>query len=80
MSKYEFVRKNLELSADFNSYLLANPSIISDIPGNACIVFGTKEDKNFSKRNIDIARKTKKKCFIATKDKGKWNISAFSNL
>ena len=79
MTKYEFVRKNLKLSADFNSYILENPGILYNIPESSCIVFNVKDDKEFSDKNIKIARKTKKKCLVATKEGNKWKVENFSS-
>lgn len=74
MSKYEFIRKNLSLSADFNAYLLSNPDFLSELPNNARIVFEIKSDKIFSDRNLGIARKAHEKYLIASKIGNKWEI------
>jgi len=64
----------LALSADFSKYLLDNPGLIQKIPDRAFVVFQLSDNRSFSERNLTIARKTKKRYVIATKEGGRWVV------
>lgn len=72
MTEYEFVRKNLSLSADFNAYLVSHPDFLLELPEKVHIIFEVKGNKNFSNKNLEIARKTHEKYLIASKVGSKW--------
>lgn len=77
MKKDKIITKNLKLSADFNAYVASNPDIIADLPDKVCIVFEIKSDKNFSAKNLENAKKAKRKgakCYVATKEKKHWGL------
>lgn len=78
MSNYEFIRKNLTLSAEFNAYLLTHPELLAELPDNSCVVFEAKNDRLFSERNLKIARETHRKCYIATKEGKLWDLRKFT--
>ena len=72
MTEYEFVRKNLSLSADFNAYLASHPDFLLELPEKVHIVFEIKNNKHFSGRNLEIARKTHERYLIASKVGNRW--------
>ena len=76
MSEYEFVRKNLTLSADFNSYLLSNPDFLSELPKDVHIVFEIKSNRSFSDKNLEVVKKSHEKYLIATKSGSKWHVKS----
>ena len=68
MSKSELkqIEKNLKHAADFQEYVLQNPSVIDHLPAGAQIVF-----------DMDSLTHTKhKKQFRALKKGKKWNVQA----
>ena len=76
MTEYEFVTKNLALSADFNSYLLGHPDMLNDLPDDLCIVFQLKGNKYFSERNAELAENSKSPCFYAFRSGRSWEIAS----
>lgn len=78
MSKNKLVRKNLELSADFSSYLIEHPNTAKNMPSGTCVIFEVPSDKLFSRENLKLAeemRQKGKKCYIATKERGNgWSL------
>lgn len=72
------IQKNFELSAQFNSDAVKNPEMLKGIPASACIVMGSQEHSEFTRKNKKLAKKImkeeRKKCYQASRVNGKWTI------
>ena len=74
MSNYEFIRKNLSLSAEFNAYLLSHPDFLLNLPHKANVVFEVKDDHYFLNKNLEIARKAHQKYVIVSRNDDSWEL------
>lgn len=64
MTDQEFFEKSLEVSTEFDRFILAHPEIAEKIPRGpngeeALIVFELEDDPEFSRKSIEIARETR---------------------
>lgn len=76
----KFIKKNLELSLEFDRQVVRNPDIMAKVPSGACIIITTKGDKNFNRESRYLAEKAAKsgeKCFEAQKAGNHWAIKQF---
>ncbi len=55
MTSEELLRKNQQLSTEFELYLLEHPEIEEKIPHNAMIVLLPAYDKELSQKNMELA-------------------------
>jgi hypothetical protein len=79
MSK-EFIKKNIKLSLEFDTYLSKHPDAFIKIPSKACIIITVKGDKEFNRNSIAIAGKVKndkQKCVEARKEGANWVLQPF---
>lgn len=78
MTQKSFIQKNLELSADFNAYVIKHPDFLIKLPKKgACVVFEIKSNESFTKKNLELARKAEKmgeKCFKVRKTGNQWQL------
>lgn len=58
MSKKE-IKKNFEMGAQFNQFLISHPELLEDIPENAQVVLVSNKEKILSQKNIELAREIK---------------------
>lgn len=56
MTDQEFFERSLELSTEFDRYVLAHPEVAERIPPDALIVFQLADDPAFSQRSLELAR------------------------
>jgi len=59
MTTREMFEKNQRLSTEFDLYLLDHPEITDQIPNGALLVFVPAFDKELSRRNRSLARKSR---------------------
>ena len=71
MSK-KFVKKNIELSLEFDRYLVKHPDELAKIPQGACVFITQKGDQVFSQESKSLAAKIKQKCIEARKERSQW--------
>lgn len=57
MTENEFFERSLEISTEFDRYVLAHPEVAEKIPDDALLIFLLEDDAEFSKRSLEIARK-----------------------
>ena len=75
-----FIKKNIKLSLEFDTYLSKNPNEFKKIPDKACIIITVKGDKEFNRNSISIAQKVKnvkQKCIEARKEGVRWVLQPF---
>lgn len=76
MSK-QFIKKNIKLSLEFDSYLSRNPSLFRRIPNKGILVFIVKGDRYFNKSSRSLAESAgtnKSKVVEVQKQGRKWEI------
>lgn len=56
MTEREFFERSLELSTEFDRYILAHPEVAERIPPDALIVFTLQDDPEFSRQSVALAR------------------------
>lgn len=59
MSK-NFIKKNIKLSLELNSYISRHPSAYKKIPRGAWVIITVKGDKDFNRHSMALAEKIKK--------------------
>ena len=59
MTTHEMFERNLQLSTEFDLYLLDRPEVADQIPDGALVVFVPAFDKELSRRNRALARKSR---------------------
>jgi len=57
MTNKEFFERTLELSTEFDRYVLSHPETAEKIPQDALIVFLLENDSAFNKKSLEIAHK-----------------------
>jgi hypothetical protein len=57
MTDKEFFDRVVEISSEFDKYILSHPEIAEKIPDGALIVFLLKNDTEFNKKSLEIAHK-----------------------
>lgn len=60
MTREELFKKNQQLSTEFELYLLDHPEIEEKIPDNAMVVLVPEYDKELSRKNMKLARASRK--------------------
>lgn len=55
MADKEFFEKSLEVSTEFDRFVLTHEEIASKIPNNALIIFVIEDDPEFSAKSKEIA-------------------------
>lgn len=56
MTDQGFFERSLELSTEFDRYILSHPELAERIPHDALIVFQLDEDPAFSQQSLQLAR------------------------
>lgn len=77
----KFIKKNLELSLEFDRRVVRNPDIMAKVPSGACIIITTKGDERFNRESRSLAEKVARggeKCFEAKKDGSRWTVKQFA--
>jgi hypothetical protein len=70
-----FIKKNVDLSLEFDNYLVKHPDAYAKIPNRAFVVITVKGDSKFSKESVSmVAKSNKRKVVEAEKSGSKWNI------
>lgn len=70
-----FIKKNVKLSLEFDSYLAKHPKLFDDIPNGAYVVITIKGDDKFNKDSLSTIRdKRRKKIVEAHKSASNWSI------
>lgn len=57
MTDKDFFNLALELSTEFDKYILSHPEIAEKIPQDALIVFLLEDDPEFNKKSIEVSNK-----------------------
>ena len=77
----KYIKKNLELSLEFDRRVVRDPEIMAKIPSGACIIITTKGDENFNRESRSLAKEATKsggKCFEAKKEGNRWTVKQFA--
>ncbi|MEW6103305.1 MAG: DUF5647 family protein [bacterium] len=61
MNKQELFEKNLELTTEFNRYVLEHPELEKRIPKDAIVVILPEYDRELAEENLKIAKARKEK-------------------
>ncbi|MEW6104477.1 MAG: DUF5647 family protein [bacterium] len=61
MNKQELFEKNLELTTEFNRYVLEHPELEKRIPKDAIVVILPEYDQKLAEENLKIAKARKEK-------------------
>jgi len=70
-----FIKKNVKLSLEFDSYLVKHPTLFKDIPNGAYIVITVNGDNKFNADSISIVRDMKRKKIVeAHKSANRWSL------
>jgi Family of unknown function (DUF5647) len=70
-----FIKKNVKLSIELDTYLAKHPELYDQIPNGAYIVIAISGDKKFNADSISIVRdKRRKKVVEAHKSASKWSL------
>lgn len=56
MTENEFFERSLEISTEFDRYVLSHPEVAEKIPDGALVIFLLEDDAEFNKKSLDIAR------------------------
>lgn len=56
MTEQEFFERSLELSTEFDRYILTHPEVADRIPPDALLVFQLADDPAFSQQSLELAR------------------------
>jgi len=76
MSK-DFVKKNIKLSLEFDSYAARHPSIYKKIPNGSWVIFTDTRDTKFSTLSRTLAHSARTgKVVEAYKEAGAWKVVA----
>ena len=59
MTTHEMFERNQQLSTEFDLYILDHPEVADQIPDGALVVFVPAFDKELSRRNRALARKSR---------------------
>ena len=57
MTDKEFFERALEVSTEFDRYILTHPEMAEEIPQDALIVFLLENDSEFNEKSLEIAHK-----------------------
>jgi len=78
MSK-NLIRKNINLSLEFDRYVVSNPSVLKSVPSGAHIILTSRTDKKLSDANLNAVRGSRAGRFVeAHKSGAKWAIRKVS--
>lgn len=70
-----FIKKNVKLSLEFDTYLANHPVLFEKIPNGAYIVITIKDDIEFNKDSISTVKRIRnKKVIEAHKTASRWNL------
>ena len=72
-----YLRKNIQLSDEFERYIRNHQEVFKGKPKNPCFIVIDASDKKFTERKLSFI-KGSRKCFIAEKKRANWEISALS--
>ena len=74
MIKKSQLQKNLDLSMEFDTYVMKHDALLRKIPNRVNIIFVVDSDKKLSEANRDIARGRRGRFVEAHKSGNKWDI------
>jgi hypothetical protein len=73
-----FIRKNIELSLEFDRYLAEHPSMLKRMPNGAYVVITISGDDRFNEDSISTVRDLKRKKVVeAHKSSDRWSLRPF---
>jgi len=74
----QLIKKNIELSHEFDTYVADHPAALKRIPSGAHIIITSAHDAALSAANTSIARNSRSGKFVeAHKSDGSWRIREF---
>ena len=77
----KFIKKNLELSLEFDRFVVKKPDILTKVQKGSCINITKKRDKKFNQESKGLAKKftkSKERCFEARKEGSRWVVERFA--
>ncbi len=70
-----FIKKNVKLSLEFDSYLAKHPKLFDEIPNGAYIVITINGDKKFNADSLSTVRNQRRKTIVeAHKSQSSWTL------
>jgi len=70
-----FIKKNVKLSLEFDSYLAKHPKLFEDIPSGAYIIITVRGDAKFNKDSLSTIRDAERKKVVeAHKSSNRWSL------
>lgn len=73
-----YIRKNIRLSNEFDSYMVSSRSARTRVPSGAHIILTSSKDRSLSESNLAIARNSRgRKFVVAHNANGRWYIKDF---
>jgi len=74
----QFVKKNINLSLEFDKYIVEHPQAFKNIPKGAYVVVTLKNDPVFSRESRSLIKDPRRKKVVeAQKSGSNWTISPF---
>jgi len=75
-----YIRKNIELSREFDKFFFSHPSLFSLVPNGATVVITVENDDAFNNQSYLIAKKSRstRKMVEAQKVNNDWTIRPLS--
>ena len=76
----EFIKKNIRLSLELDSYMAKNPKLLNKVPNGASLIIVSSSDRKLSKENLNIAKKSRSNNFIvAHKEGNNWSLESLES-
>lgn len=70
-----FIRKNLALGLEFDTYIVRHPAAQKKIPSGATVIITAKNDPKFSEASMRMARRTAHGKYVEARKEGStWRI------
>lgn len=70
-----FIKKNVKLSLEFDSYLAKHPQLFNEIPNGAYIVITINGDTKFNADSLSTVKDQKRKTILeAHKSRSDWTL------
>lgn len=73
----KFVKKNIELSLEFDRYLAKHPGALAKIPHGAYVIITQKGNPTFNKQSKSLVTKVKQRYIEAIKEGSRWTLQPF---
>lgn len=76
-----FVRKNVKLSMEFDTYLAHHPDLENKIPNHAYVIMTVEGDDKFNADSLSLVKKIKREKIVAAhKSQDSWSLRPVSEL